>query len=309
MICHKFSTNVKKIHAIPPTNSFHIHIHTDSISAWGNQSLDFDYRNPNSVFKMESACEVNPTPNKDNYESQSLKNQGNIHGGWFFLFHQSSKPESTITSKNIKFERIESQDYSGRCSKIITRDGMWKVALSTFLIWLIISLSIFLIMKHVTKNHDPTKESNAENQINIEYNDDHFIIQAIKQRKENGPCTFLIPGEIVKKYKISSWELNDGKDDPKCHEYNLNFGHDAPHHQYIHLKPSNCGSICDNNTLKNTIHLKVKYDKFNERSISFPISCKTRGKTKDGREYIKYEFLTTCDSGEGISSLITGGNF
>ena len=267
---------------------------------------------------MESVCEVNPTPKKDNCESQSLKNQGNIHGGWFFLFHQSSKPESTITSKNIEFERIESQDYCGRRSKIM--DGMLKVALSTFLILLIISLSIFLIMKHVTKSHDPTKESNAdhasvtpeeflkpneklgvidwafrkiakipsaehakippffaaddENQTNIEYNDDHFIIQAIKQRKGNGPCTFLIPGEIVKKYKISSWELNDGKDDPKCHEYNLNFGHDAPHHQYIHLKPSRCGSICDNNTLKNTIHLKVKYDEFYERSISFPISCK-----------------------------------
>ena len=113
---------------------------------------------------MESECEVNPMPKKDNCESQSLKNQGNIHGGWFFLFHQSSKPESTITSKNIEFERIESQDYCGRRSKIITRDGMWKVALSTFLILLIIctSLSIFLIMKHVTKNHNPTKESNAD---------------------------------------------------------------------------------------------------------------------------------------------------
>ena len=285
---------------------------------------------------MESECEVNPMPKKDNCESQSLKNQGNINGGRFFLFHQSSKPESTITSKTIKFESIESQDYCGRRSKIITRHGMLKVALSTFLILLIIctSLSIFLIMKRVSKNHNPSKESNAdhasltpeeffkpgyqklglineafsklrkihstehakipyffadddENQTNIEYNDDHFIIQAIKQRKENGPCTFLIPGEIVKKYKISSWELNDGKDDPKCHEYNLNFGHGAPHHQYIHLKPSRCGSICDNtsHTLNNTIHLKVKYhsgpllkpfhlDELNERSISFPISCK-----------------------------------
>ena len=168
---------------------------------------------------MESTCEVNNTNNKDNWKSQSLKNQGNIYGTWSFL-HQSSKPESTITSKNIKFERIESQDYSGRCSKIITRDGMWKVALSTFLILLMISLSIFLIMKHVTKNHDPTKESNAENQTNIEYNDDHFIIQAIKQRKENGPCTFLIPQEIVRKYNISSWVLNDETGGDRCHEYN-----------------------------------------------------------------------------------------
>ena len=113
---------------------------------------------------MESACEVNPTSNKDNCESQSLKNQGNISRGWFFLFHQSSKPESTITSKTIEFESIESQDYCRSRSKIITRHGMLKVALSTFLILLIIctSLSIFLIMKHVTKNHNPTKESNAD---------------------------------------------------------------------------------------------------------------------------------------------------
>ena len=106
---------------------------------------------------MESTCEVNPMPKKDNCESQSLKNQGNIYGGWGFLLHQSSKPESTITSKTIEFESIESQDYC-------RRHGMLKVALSTFLILFIIctSLSIFLIMKHVTKNHNPTKESNAD---------------------------------------------------------------------------------------------------------------------------------------------------
>ena len=112
---------------------------------------------------MESTCEVNNTPNKDNWESQSLKNQGNIYRAWSFL-HQSSKPESTITSKTIEFKSIESQDDSGRCSKIITSHGMLKVALSTFLILLITStsLSIFLVMKHVTKNHDPTKESNTD---------------------------------------------------------------------------------------------------------------------------------------------------
>ena len=106
---------------------------------------------------MESSCEVNSMPKKDNCESQSLKNQGNIYGGWGFLLHQSSKPESTITSKTIKFKSIESQDYSGRCSKIITSHGMLKVVLSTFLILLIIStsLSVFLVMKHVTKNHNP----------------------------------------------------------------------------------------------------------------------------------------------------------
>ena len=131
-------------------------------------------------------------------------------------------------------------------------------------------------------------KSSLPNQTNIKYNDDHFIIQAIKRRIENGPCIFLIPREIVKEYNISSWVLNDGEDGPTCHEYNLNFGHGAPHHQYIHLKPSRCGSICDNNTLKNTIHLKVKYDEFYERSISFPISCKYRSVGKDDTSWCKH---------------------
>ena len=96
---------------------------------------------------MESACEVNSMPKKDNCESQSLKNQMNLNGGWNFL-HQSSNPESTITSKTIECKSIESQDYCGRHSKIITEQGMLNVALSIFLILLIIStsLSIFLIM-------------------------------------------------------------------------------------------------------------------------------------------------------------------
>ena len=57
-----------------------------------------------------------------------------------------------------------------------------------------------------------------------------------------------------------------------------------PRHQFIDVGSHRCGSICDNNTLKNTIHLKVKYDEFNERSISC-MPC---------MEHIQYEFLTTC---------------
>ena len=77
-----------------------------------------------SVFKMESPCEVNPPclssipnigwPIKDDCESQTLKNQGL----WGYL-HQNSKPESTITSKTIEFESIESQDDYNRRGKII----------------------------------------------------------------------------------------------------------------------------------------------------------------------------------------------
>ena len=58
---------------------------------------------------------------------------------------------------------IESQDYGGR-RKIIGQ-GMLKLAITLSLILLIIStsLSTFLVIKHVTKNHDnPAKETNAD---------------------------------------------------------------------------------------------------------------------------------------------------
>ena len=165
----------------------------------------------------------------------------------------------------------------------------------------------------------PGNNSSLQNQINTKHNDDYFLIQAIKQsRKENDPCTFIISHEIVKKYNISSWVLNDNNNPdpgshnesgPECHEYNLNIGHNAPHHQYIFVDHLRCGSICDetNLTLNNTIHLKVKYhsgpllkpfhlNELNERRISFPISCKTRSVNKDGMEHILHEFLIMCDN-------------
>ena len=77
---------------------------------------------------------------------------------------------------------------------------------------------------------------------------------------------------------------------PGCHQYNLNIGHSAPQHQYIFVDNDRCGSICDetNLTLNNTIHLKVKYDEFYERSISFPISCKYRSVGKDDTSWCKH---------------------
>ena len=212
--------------------------------------------------------------------------------------------QSTKTSMTLKMKISPStQTKYILPNRICSKERMVIAMISIMFIIIVVCICVPLnsiLMK------SPTNNSSLQNQTNTKHNDDYFLIQAIKQSRkdENGPCTFIISPEIVKKYNISSWVLNDGADGPTCHEYNLDFEHGAPHHQYIHLKPSRCGSICDNNTLKNTIHLKVKYDKFNERSISFPISCKTRGKLG-----IKYEFLTTCDSGEGISSLITGGNF
>ena len=94
---------------------------------------------------------------------------------------------------------------------------------------------------------------------------------------------------VTRIFNISSWALNEDNG-PSCSGYNMKMWDGRPRQQYIDLVSRRCGSICDNNTLKNTIHLKVKYDEFNERSVSFPISCKTRGKTEDGREYIKYVY-------------------
>ena len=116
-----------------------------------------------------------------------------------------------------------------------------------------------------------------------ENKDDNLIGQEIKQRMENGPCTFLIEREIVRKYNISSWELNDG-DGANCHEYDLNVGHYAPLPQYIYVNSCGCGSIFDNtsHTLINTIHLKVKNGGL--RIISVPVSCKYKSlpKTEKG---------------------------
>ena len=254
-----------------------------------NDNPLYDSMNGNTL----STCPMEENPLYESYPIQVSMNENPLYESYISV--EDKKISQSTPATNILPNRI--------CINKRMIIAMISIMFIILLVCIGLEFDSILIEPQDNKSSLP-----VPNQTNIKYNDDHFIIQAIKRRIENGPCIFLIPREIVKEYNISSWVL-DGEDGPTCHEYNLNFGHDAPHHQYIHLKPSRCGSICDNNTLKNTIHLKVKYDEFNERSISFPISCKTRGKTKDGREYIKYEFLTTCDSGEGISSLITGGNF
>ena len=121
------------------------------------------------------------------------------------------------------------------------------------------------------------KSSGDNSSLQSKTNNDYFLlVQEIKRKKENGECTFLIDRQIVSKYNISSWALNDGDDDPECNEYNLNVGYNAPLPQYIHVEPWRCGSICDktSHTLNNTIHLKIKTHELYEKSISVPISCK-----------------------------------
>ena len=200
-----------------------------------------------------------------------------LHNIAYTSVEEKKISQSTLT-KNILPNRI--------CSK----ERMIIAMISIMFIIMVVCIGVILnsiLMK------SPDNNFYLQNQSNTKRNDDYFIIQAIKQsRKENDPCTFIISHEIVKKYNISSWVLNDNNNPdpgshnesgPECHEYNLNIGHNAPHHQYIFVDHLRCGSICDetNLTLNNTIHLKVKYDEFYERSISFPISCKYRSVGKD----------------------------
>ena len=201
----------------------------------------------------------------------------------FYESHNIGCPIQVSMNENPLYESyISVEDKKISQSTLATNILPNRICINKRMIIAMISIMFIILLVCIGLEFDSIliepqdNKSFLPNQTNIKYNDDHFIIQAIKRRIENGPCIFLIPREIVKEYNISSWVLNNGADGPTCHEYNLNFGDGAPHHQYIYLKPSRCGSICDNTsrTLNNTIHLKIKYDEFNERSISFPISCK-----------------------------------
>ena len=242
------------------------------------------------------------------YESQNLSHDSD-------LIKMEENP--VYKSHKIAYNSVEENKVSQSTqmknilpNRICSKERMIIAMISIMFIIIVVCICVLLnsiLMK------SPSNNSSLQNQTNTKHNDDYFLIQAIKQSRkdENGPCTFIISPEIVKKYNISSWVLNgDNNPDPKglfpfspnhpesyvqsgpeCHQYNLNFGHSALHHQYIYVDNNRCGSICDetNFTLNNTIHLKVKYDKFHERSISFPISCKYQSaKTLDDPSWSEY---------------------
>ena len=79
------------------------------------------------------------------------------------------------------------------------------------IMFIIIVVCICVLLNSILMK-SPSNNSSLQNQTNTKHNDDYFLIQAIKQSRkdENGPCTFIISPEIVKKYNISSWELNGG---------------------------------------------------------------------------------------------------
>ena len=152
-------------------------------------------------------------------------------------------------------------------NRICSKERMIIAMISIMFIMLIVCIGVML---------NSILIESLQNQTNIKYNDDHFLIQAISQM-DNRSCRFNIPRDIVRIFNISSWALNEDNG-PSCSGYNMKMWDGRPRQQYIDLGSRRCGSICDNTsrTINNTIHLKVKYDEFNERSISFPISCKYR---------------------------------
>ena len=150
-------------------------------------------------------------------------------------------------------------------NRICSKERMIIAMISIMFIMLVVCIGVML---------NSTLIESLQNQTNIKYNDDHFLIQAIS-RMDNRSCRFNIPRDIVRIFNISSWALNEDNG-PSCSGYNMKMWDGRPRQQYIDLGSRRCGSICDDTsrTINNTIHLKVKYDEFNERSISFPISCK-----------------------------------
>ena len=150
-------------------------------------------------------------------------------------------------------------------NRICSKERMIIAMISIMFIMLVVCIGVML---------NSTLIESLQNQTNIKYKDDHFIIQAIS-RMDNTSCRFNIPRDVVRIFNISSWALNEDNG-PSCSGYNMKMWDGRPRQQNIDLGSRRCGSICDNTnrTINNTIHLKVKYDEFNERSVSVPISCK-----------------------------------
>ena len=212
------------------------------------------------------------------YESQNLSHDSD-------LIKMEENP--VYKSHKIAYNSVEENKVSQSTqmknilpNRICSKERMIIAMISIMFIMLVVCIGVML---------NSTLIESLQNQTNIKYNDDHFLIQAIS-RMDNRSCRFNIPRDIVRIFNISSWALNEDNG-PSCSGYNMKMWDGRPRQQYIDLGSRRCGSICDNTsrTINNTIHLKVKYDEFNERSISFPISCKYQSVFKvegpSGSEY------------------------
>ena len=193
---------------------------------------------------LENSMEENPY-----YESHNI----------VFTSMEENKISQSTQTENILPNRI--------CSK----EKMIIAMISIMFIMLVVCIGVMFNSILIKSLHN---NSSLQNQTNLKYNDDHFIIQAIS-RMSNTSCRFNIPRDVVRIFNISSWALNEDNGH-SCSGYNMKEWDGRPRQQFIDLGSRRCGSICDDTsrTINNTIHLKVKYDEFNERSISVPISCK-----------------------------------
>ena len=205
------------------------------------------------------------------YESHNVACpiQASIKGNPLYESHNVACPIEACTSVEENKISQPNQMKNILPNTICSKEKFIKAMISITFVLLLVCIGL-IWFSVLTKS--PRDNSSQQNKIN---NDDLLIIQEIKRKKKNGPCTFMIERQIVIKYHISSWVLNDADgdyNDGQCYEYDLNAGLNAKIHQYIHVTPWRCGSICDNTsqTFNNTIHLKVK----NDRKISVPISCK-----------------------------------
>ena len=92
-----------------------------------------------------------------------------------------------------------------------SKERMIKVTIAITFVLLVCIAGVMLAS--VLKKSSSSNNSFLQNKGN---NDDLLLVQEIKWKKENGPCTFLIERHIVIKYHISSWALNDADDGPEC---------------------------------------------------------------------------------------------
>ena len=153
-------------------------------------------------------------------QSKSLENSmgGSLRNESQNLSHDSDlmKMEENpfYESHNIAYTSVEENKISPstQTKNILPNRICSKERIIIAMIMFIIIVVCICVLLNSILMKSPSNNSSLQNQTNTKHNDDYFLIQAIKQSRkdENGPCTFIISPEIVKKYNISSWELNGG---------------------------------------------------------------------------------------------------
>ena len=159
-------------------------------------------------------------------QSKSLENSmgGSLRNESQNLSHDSDliKMEENpfYESHNIAYTSVEENKISPSTqtknilpNRICSKERMVIAMISIMFIMLVVCIGVML---------NSTLIESLQNQTNIKYNDDHFLIQAIS-RMSNTSCRFNIPRDVVRIFDISSWALNEDND-PRCSGYNMKEG-------------------------------------------------------------------------------------